>query len=82
MEDEAKRKSISISLSPEVRDFLNELKDNLVLEDGRPYPMSYIVEDMIIWIISDEDRYEQFLNDNYAEEDEEDEKEENKSPEE
>lgn len=71
MEDilKARRKKILLSLSSELVKALREIikKEGLELEDGKPYPLSYLVEDMILWILSDPQRYQQFIDDNFEE---------------
>ena len=79
--EENRRKTISVSLSPEIRKALKELQESLTYENGSKYPMSYVVEDIISWVLSDEERYNHFIEDNYivdelfAEGEEEDEEE-------
>lgn len=81
--EENRRKTISVSLSPEIRKALKDLQESLTYENGSKYPMSYVVEDIISWVLSDEERYNHFIEDNYIvdepfEEGEEENEEENK----
>lgn len=74
---DAKRKVISIALSEPVLEIIEGLREDLVLvgEDGkeRPYPRSYLIEDVLVFVFSNDDLFERFLD--YLYEDEEDEEE-------
>lgn len=43
-------------------------EEKIVTDNNKPYPFSWFIEDMIVWILSDEERLQEFLNDNYVEE--------------
>jgi len=63
-----KRLPLSITLSKEARSFLKSLQDMLILEgedELKKYPISYIIEDMILWIASDDELFNRFLDDTY-----------------
>jgi len=64
-----KRKRVLITLAPTVLNLLDKIIKvyELVDQDGKPYPRSWLIEDMILWIISDKNRLEQFINDNFEE---------------
>lgn len=74
-EGDNRRRTITISLSAEVREALNGVLESLRFEDGKSYPRSYLIEDMIWWILEDEDRFTQFIEDNYIVEERSDEEE-------
>ena len=40
-------------------------KEGLVTQRGGRYPISWLVEDIILWVLSDEKRFQQFLDDTY-----------------
>ena len=65
---EDRRKTL-IYIAKEVWKLLKLLieEEGLITETGGRYPISWLIEDMILWIMSDEKRLEQFLNDNYEE---------------
>jgi len=65
-----RRKKILVSLAPTVLNLLDKIieEHGLVDEDDKPYPRSWLIEDMILWIISDKERLEQFIKDNFEEE--------------
>lgn len=73
-----KRKSITITLGREAYEILKKMQDIVYFEndDGSktPYPASYLIEDMLLWISDDEKRFLQFLDDNYIADSEEEEK--------
>ncbi|RLF86704.1 hypothetical protein DRN43_02385 [Thermococci archaeon] len=68
-----KRKRVNITLAEPVYDLLKNLATGVVDAEGKPYPMSYFLEDIIVWVLKDADRFEQFLKETYSEEGEEDE---------
>ena len=71
--EEKRRVNLSLSIGEELKEYLKSLQEDLTFEDGKQYPLSYLIEDMIIWIITDDKRLDQFIEDNYiVEEDEED----------
>ena len=43
-------------------------EEEIVTETGKKYPIAWLIEDIILWVLSDEERLEQFLNDIYEEE--------------
>ena len=72
----SKRLPLSITLSKEAREVLKNLQDILVLEGEdvlKKYPISYIIEDLILWVASDDDLFNRFLDDTYYDIPEEDE---------
>ena len=42
-------------------------KEGIITETGKRYPISWLIEDMILWIMRDEKRLEQFLDETYEE---------------
>jgi len=73
-----KRKKVIISLSPTILRRVDEVikEYQIVDEDGQPYARSWLIEDMIIWILRKKRRLEQFIDETYEEVEEEDGKEE------
>lgn len=67
-----KRKRVNITLAEPVYDLLKNLSTGVVDAEGKPYPMSYFLEDIIIWVLKDPERFDQFLNETYSEEGDED----------
>ena len=67
-----KRKRVNITLAEPVYDLLKNLSKGVVDAEGKPYPMSYFLEDIIIWVLKDPERFDQFLNETYSEEGDED----------
>ena len=69
---DAPRKRINIALSVPVVEKIEELKKGLVLElEGgkeKPYPRSYMIEDLLLYVLTDEKRLNQFLRIEYGEE--------------
>lgn len=57
-----KRPTISITIAESVIKFLKDLCNNLITEDGKKYRLSWLIEDMILYIITDEKKLEDFLN--------------------
>jgi len=62
-----KRVLISMRLSRKVAKTLEEIikRENIVTEDDRPYSIRWFIEDMVIWVLSDEERLRQFLDEMY-----------------
>lgn len=67
-----KRKRVNITLAEPVYDLLKNLSTGVVDAEGKQYPMSYFLEDIIIWVLKDPERFDQFLNETYSEEGDED----------
>ena len=65
---ENRRKTL-IYLAEEVWKLLKLLieKEGIITETGKRYPISWLIEDMILWIMRDEKRLEQFLDETYEE---------------
>ena len=65
-----RRKSITITLGREAYEILKKMQDIVYFEneDGSktPYPASYLIEDLLLWVSDDEKRFLQFLDDNYT----------------
>ena len=63
---EERRKTL-IYIAKEVWKLLKLLieEEGLITETGGRYPISWLIEDMILWIMSDEKRLQQFLDDTY-----------------
>ena len=58
------RKRICITIDPELYEVLKKTQNDLELEDGSKYPFSYLIEDMLWWVVLTEN-YERFLKENY-----------------
>jgi len=80
--EDYKRKRITITMAVPVYELLKELVKDIVDADGNPYPVSYFIEDAVVWVLKDPERYQQFLDDTYPEEDEDEEGTEKESSEE
>jgi len=64
-----RRKKVSISLAPSV---IKELKriikeEGLITETGKPYTLSWLIEDMILYIIGNPEVYRDFIEKTYEE---------------
>lgn len=66
-----RRKRINITLAEPVHELLKYIASGIVDSEGKPYPVSYLMEDMVIWVMKDLDRFNDFLKDTYTEEEEE-----------
>nr|ADF80204.1 tn2-9p [Thermococcus nautili] len=64
-----KRKRVNITLAVPVYEVLKHIASKIVDADGRPYPVSYLIEDIIVWVLKDPDRFVQFVEETYPEED-------------
>jgi len=62
-----RRVRISISLNRIIYDYLKKLKEEIVDDKGNPYRISWLIEDVLVWVFSNEKRLEQFLDENYGE---------------
>ena len=64
-----KRKRVNMTLAEPVHALLKHIASGIVDAEGKPYPVSYLMEDMIIWVLKDLDRFNEFLSETYGEED-------------
>jgi len=62
MLDRYKRKNVSITLAEPVLEALERLKQDFKDEEGNAYPLSYFVEDLITFVLSDATIYALFLD--------------------
>ena len=67
--DWEKRKFYLISMAIDLHEILEQIirNERIVTERGAKYPLSYLIEDMIMWIIKDPKRYKQFIEETYEE---------------
>ena len=65
--DMEKRKLYLISMAIDLRKILERIIDeeNIVTEKGARYPVSYLIEDMLLWVIRDPKRFKKFLEETY-----------------
>jgi len=61
----ARRSSKSITLSNKVWQILEQVRKNLVTDDGRKYRISWLIEDIILYVLCDERRFEDFIKTMY-----------------
>jgi len=68
-EEEAleKRRRCIVYLAEGVRELLEKLieEEGITTERGGRYPIAWLIEDLILWVFSDNKRLEQFLDDTY-----------------
>jgi len=57
-----KRRRTVITMAGSVKNYLKYLYEQL---DVEKYNFSYLVEDIIVWVISDKERLRQFIDDNF-----------------
>lgn len=60
-----KRKRVVFTLAEPLHDLLKHLAEDIRDPDGRSYPLSYFVEDMLIWVLSNYDRFIEFFSETY-----------------
>lgn len=65
-----KRDQLAITLAGGVLKALNRIREDIVFEDGSKYPLSHLIEDVLLWVLADPQRFSQFLDDMYEEVDE------------
>lgn len=65
-----KRKRINITIAEPLHNILKFWADRIVGSDGKPYPISYLIEDVLVWVLKDPDRFDEFMKETYEEEDE------------
>ena len=68
-----KRKRINITIAEPLHDMLKWLSSGIVDAEGRPYPVSYFMEDILVWVLKDPDRFDEFFRETYTEEEEDEE---------
>lgn len=73
--DKYKRKRVGITIAKPVYELLQYFLKDIETADGKPYPFSYFVEDMIVWLLNNPEFFLKFLDETYmdTEEEEEDE---------
>jgi len=69
-----KRRRIGLTLAEPVHEILKYLVKDIVDPEGNPYPLSYFIEDMLVWVIKNPEIYQQFLDETYPEEEDENDK--------
>ena len=69
---EERRKAVNISLSESIFNYIENLRKDLVIvyENGKegPYPRSYLIEDVLTFVFSNEDLLNRFIDYEYSEE--------------
>ena len=55
------KKQISITLSEELLNNLQTLRKYLLTEDGKEYPLSWLIEDMLLFYFEEPERLSEFL---------------------
>lgn len=63
--DKYKRERVIITMAKPLRDLLKLISRDISDPNGREYPFSYLVEDILIWVLSSPDRFTSFLLDTY-----------------
>jgi len=63
-----KRKNFSVSLAIPTIEALKWFADHIKDEEGNSIPVSYVVEDMILWILGDPVIFAAFVSELYSEE--------------
>jgi hypothetical protein len=66
----ATHRKIGISISTKLLPIIKELRSEIVDDEGRPIPLSNLIEDMLIFVLKDEGRLNEFLCEFYPEDDE------------
>lgn len=66
--DKYRRKRLSVSLATPTVEALKWFAEHIRDEEGNPIPISYIIEDMIIWILRDPVVFASFVGEMYQEE--------------
>lgn len=61
--DYRKRSRLTLTIADELKDWLKDTYAKLNIEK---YSLSYFIEDLIYWVVSDEDRFNRFLKDMYV----------------
>ena len=61
----ARRSSKSITLSNRVWRVLEQIRKNLATKDGGEYRISWLIEDIILYVLCDERRFEDFIKTMY-----------------
>ena len=62
-----KRKRVNITMAEPLYDLLKYLSAGILDADGRPYPTSYLIEDILAWVLKDPSRFDEFLKETYEE---------------
>jgi len=71
-----KRERTALTFASPVLEYLRRINTLIKTEDGRQYPLAYLVEDLVSWVLSDMKRFEEFVDDTYFREEGEEENEE------
>ena len=70
-----KRERIDLRFSKTILKLLKEIieEEGIIEENGKPYSIRHLIEDMVIWILGSEKRLQEFISEMYEviEEDEE-----------
>ena len=67
------RKRVGITLAEPVYEILQFFVKDIENPEGEPYPFSYFIEDILVWLLNNPNLFRQFLEDTYLEEEEEEE---------
>ena len=59
------KKHITMRLHPAILNALEKLieKERIIMPNGKKYSVRLLIEDILIWVLSNEERTKQFLND-------------------
>jgi len=63
--EKERRKPINISLPESLVEYLDNFRESFILVDEKgkesPYPRSYLIEDILVYVLADGERFEKFL---------------------
>jgi len=63
--EKERRKPINISLPESLVEYIDDFRKSFILvdENGKesPYPRSYLIEDILVYVLADGERFERFL---------------------
>ena len=68
--DKYRRRRISLTLASPIYDLVKYIAKDLTDAEGNPYPLSYLIEDMLVWLLRHPEHFQEFLEETYTEEDE------------
>ena len=63
--EDYKRQVLTVTVSKPLYEFLKKFTWNIRTPEGKRYPLSYLVEDLIGWVLDDPERFIQFIADMY-----------------
>ena len=61
----ARRKVLSVNMSSKLITILDKLRKTIILDNGRPVPWGPFVEDLILFVLENEKRVQEFLDEYY-----------------